>query len=313
MIRRCFTLPAVALSFALSLVLAAPASAATKTTTLVPKKTSSGSDAVPVRKATPVEKPSSANPYVLDPSGRAPQVRAAAAILIDANSGEVLLDANADARRPVASTQKLLTSLVVVEAGSLTQDVQVASADTWTEPSMLYIKPGEVYTRQKLVQILLVHSMNDVARCLARDNAGSVEDFAYRMNAKAQQLGMSNSHFLNPNGLPIDGQYSTARDMSKVAMAAYRNRFIRNTVCMKSMTWRYNDGREKSFDTTNRVLKNYTLCNGMKTGYTNAAGHCLISSASDGRRDVIAVVLGAGRDAIWADSYRLLAWGLNKR
>jgi D-alanyl-D-alanine carboxypeptidase (penicillin-binding protein 5/6) len=121
---------------------------------------------------------------------------------------------------------------------------------------------------------------------------------------------MTRSHFVNPNGLPTPGQYSTARDMAKVAFAAYRNRTIRGMVCMKTLTWQYPDGRTKTFESTNKVLKNFPLCNGMKTGYTEAAGHCLISSASNGNREVIAVVLGGNRENIWVDSYRLLAWGL---
>jgi D-alanyl-D-alanine carboxypeptidase (penicillin-binding protein 5/6) len=291
------------LFFALSLAFAGNAAAAQKKST-PSAKPAAKSGVSEKKKAAPAEV------YSVDPSGKPPEVRAAAYILLDANTGQVLLESNADAQRPVASTQKLLTSLIVAESGNLAEVVRVEAPDTWTEPSMLYIKPGETYSRLKLMQILLVHSMNDVARCLARDNAGSVEEFAQRMNAKARQLGMFNSHFLNPNGLPAPGQYSTARDMSKVGMAAYRNRVLRNTVSMKTMNWTFSDGRVKTFETTNRVLKNYALCNGMKTGYTNAAGFCLISSASNGNRDVIAVVLGAQKGAIWTDSYRLLAWGL---
>ena len=175
--------------------------------------------------------------------------------------------------------------------------------------SKLYLKTGEVYERGQLLQILLVKSMNDVARCLARDNAGSLEAFAAKMNAKARQLGMTNSHFVNPNGLPMPGQYSTARDMARVAMAAYRNGTIRSIVRLRTLNFQYADGRVRSFNNTNQVLKNFPLCNGMKTGYTEAAGHCLISSASHNGRDVISVVLGDSKK-IWADSYRLLAWGL---
>jgi D-alanyl-D-alanine carboxypeptidase (penicillin-binding protein 5/6) len=209
----------------------------------------------------------------------------------------------------VASTQKLLTGLIIAEEGGLDRPVRVAASDTDAEPSKLYIKPGEVYERGKLLQILLVKSMNDVARCLARDNAGSIDAFAEKMNARAAQLGMRNSNFVNPNGLPAPGQYSTARDLSKVAMAAYRNRTIRSLVSQKSVTWRYNDGRVRTFESTNKVLRQWPLCNGMKTGYTNAAGHCLISSASYGGRDVIAIILGG--KAVWNDSYRMLAWGLS--
>jgi len=229
---------------------------------------------------------------------------------MDARTGEVLHEKNADQLRPVASTQKLLTALIVAESGGLDEIVTVKSPDTWAEPSKLYLKAGEQYQRYKLLQILLVKSMNDVARCLARDNAGSVEEFAAKMNAKARTLGMANSNFVNPNGLPAAGQYSTARDMAKVAMAAYRSPIIRNIVRLRNVTWNYNDGRSRTFENTNRVLLNYALCNGMKTGYTEAAGHCLISSASHGGRDVIVVVLGDNKQ-VWNDSYRLLNWGLS--
>jgi D-alanyl-D-alanine carboxypeptidase (penicillin-binding protein 5/6) len=188
--------------------------------------------------------------------------------------------------------------------------VKIVTSDTWAEPSKLYIKAGDVYRRGDLLKILLVKSMNDVARALARDNAGSVANFAKKMNARADELGMSNSHFINPNGLPEPGQYSTARDMAKVAMAAYRNRTIRELVRLKEIDWRYPNGKVTTFKNTNRVLRNYASCNGMKTGYTEASGFCLISSAEIGGRAVIAVVLGDTRDSIWTDSYKLLAWGL---
>jgi len=277
-----------------------PATAATKK----PTKRAATTTATP-KKSEPVE------PYPVEEPGAPPRVHAASAIVLDAAKGTILHEIDADRPRPVASTQKLLTALIIAEAGNLDDPVRVAAPDTWAEPTMLYIKPGEVYPRRRLLEVLLVKSMNDVARCLARDNAGSVEAFALKMNARAQQLGMTSSHFVNPNGLPTPGQYSTARDMARVAAAAYRNPTIRSIVRVKELVWRYNDGRVKTFTNTNRVLKNYALCNGMKTGYTEASGFCLISSASNGSRDVIVVVLGDGRESIWLDSYRLLAWGLS--
>jgi D-alanyl-D-alanine carboxypeptidase (penicillin-binding protein 5/6) len=201
--------------------------------------------------------------------------------------------------------------LIIAESGDLDRKITIQASDTWAEPSKLYLKPGEVYSRYQLLQILMVKSMNDVARALARDNAGSVEAFADRMNARARQLGMMNSYFLNPNGLPAPGQFSTARDMARMAQVAYQNRTIRNIVNLRTLSFQYADGRVKEFSNTNRVLKNYALCNGMKTGYTNAAGFCLISSGSNGGRDIITVVLGSKREEIWTDSYRLLAWGLS--
>jgi len=262
------------------------------------------------RPASRTQSPGIAEPFAIEQDGAAPVIRAAAYIVVDANSGRVLHEHNADATRPVASTQKLLTGLIVAEDGDLDRIVRVQPTDTDAEPSKLYFKAGETYSRYRLLEVFLIHSMNDVARALARDNAGSLAAFADRMNAKAQMLGMRNSNFVNPNGLPAEGQYSTARDMSKVALAAYRNRLIRGIVNQKFCNWTYNSGRTVTFTTTNLVLKNYALCNGMKTGYTEAAGHCLISSASYGGKDVICVVLGDSK-MIWTDSYRLLNWALS--
>jgi len=289
------------LSLAFSLVVCPPSALAAT------KKTKKTVPAPAVAKKAPA--PAT---FPLDPQfDGVPDVTAGSVIVVDAVSGQVLHEVNADQRRPVASTQKLLTALIIAEDGGLEEKIRVEASDTWVEPTMLYIKPGNVYSRRSFLNILLVHSMNDVARALARDNAGSVENFADKMNARAAALGMRNSHFLNPNGLPAPGQYSTARDMARVAMFAYRNRAIREMVCQKSMLWHYNDGRTRLFQTTNKVLKSYPFCNGMKTGYTEAAGRCLISSASRDGRHVLVVVLGDGRD-ITTDSYRLLAWGLSR-
>ncbi len=238
-----------------------------------------------------------------------PVVSAGSAIVVDAATGKVLHAINADQRRPVASTQKLLTALLVAESGDLDEKVRVEASDTWAEPTKLYIKPGDVYSRYDFLNILLVKSMNDVARALARDNAGSVEAFADKMNARAVQMGMSQSNFANPNGLPAPGQYSTARDMARLALVAYRNRILRGIMCQKAITWHYNDGRVTTFSNTNAVLKKFEPCNGMKTGTTNAAGRCLISSASHGGRDIIVVILG-DNSRVWMDSHRLLLWGL---
>ena len=261
---------------------------------------------VPVDDADPASDPA----LVADISGGIPATRAASVFVTDANTGRILYEKNADEQRPPASTQKLMTAILIVEAGNLDKQVTVQVSDTWAEPVMLHIKPGEVYTRRDLLRVLLVHSPNDVARCLARDNAGSIEAFAARMNAKAAALGMMHSHFVNPNGLPIPGQYSTARDMARLARAAYQSPTIRSIVSEKSVFFRYASGRVTEFKNTNRVLRGYPYCNGMKTGYTEAAGHCLISSGSNNGRDVIVVVMGDNQH-VWQDSCSLLAWGLS--
>jgi D-alanyl-D-alanine carboxypeptidase (penicillin-binding protein 5/6) len=246
----------------------------------------------------------------IDPA-KPPAVHAQSVIVIDASDGKVLYEKNADVERTIASTTKLLTALLIVESGNLDQEVTVEPIDTVCEPTKLYFKPGEHYDRRSLLFALLVHSCNDVARCLARDNAGSIFQFASKMDQRAHQLGALNSEFANPNGLPSPGeeQHSTARDLSRIARVAYANPLIRQIVDTKTLVFQYADGRTREFTNTNKVLGRYPLCNGMKTGYTDAAGHCLVSSAANGNRTVISVCLGDNQ-SIWNDSQRLLMWAL---
>ncbi len=243
-------------------------------------------------------------------SSGVPATRAAAVIVVDARTGAVLYEKNADSQRAAASTQKLLTALVVAERGYLDRPVTVMPVDTYAEPTKLNIKAGETYQRIDLLRALLVKSCNDVARCLARDAGGDLDSFAELMNEKARSLGATNSHFMNPNGLPIPGQYSTARDLSLIARAAYANPTIRSIVRLPNLVFRYADGRTRELENTNKVLKRLPYCNGMKTGYTDAAGHCLISSGARPGRDVIAVVLGDNTPNVWTDSAALLSWAL---
>src|SRR5258705_1954606 len=242
------------------------------------------------------------------PSGAVPNTRANSVVVVDARTGAVLHEKNADQPRPAASTQKLLTALIVAETGYLDRPVRVEPIDTFAEPVRLNIRPGEVYQRIDLLRALLVKSPNDVARCLARDNAGSIEAFADRMNAKAQLLGATHSHFLNPNGLPIPGQYSTARDLAVIARAAYANPTIRSIVCLPQLVFRYANGRTRELENTNKVLKRLPYCNGMKTGYTEAAGHCPIASGTIPGRDVNVVPLGDRKAGVGQGASPCVFW-----
>jgi D-alanyl-D-alanine carboxypeptidase (penicillin-binding protein 5/6) len=231
-------------------------------------------------------------------------------IVVDANTGKTLYEKNADQIRPPASTQKLLTALIVAESGFLDRPVTVQPIDTMAEPVKLNIKAGDTYQRIDLLRALLVKSPNDVARCLARDNAGSVEAFAEVMNRRARELGAVHSHFVNPNGLPVPDQYSTARDLVLIARSAYANPTIRSIVCLPQLVFRYASGRTRELENTNKLLRRLPYCNGMKTGYTDAAGKCLIASGTRPGRDVIVVVLGDSSSHVWRDASALLSWGL---
>lgn len=240
-----------------------------------------------------------------------PKIHAESAILFDANTGRVLYKKNENSPRAVASTQKLLTALLVVEAGNLSKTVTIEKSDTRAEPTKLYLTPGDTYTRRELLTALLVKSPNDVALALARDNAGSVEAFAKKMNARMRQLGGKDSYFVTPNGLPAKNQHSTARDMARVARTVYFHPEIRKIVCLKTHTFHYANGKTKKLRNTNRVLRKYDFCNGMKTGYTRAAGFCLVASGSHQGKEVIALVYGDAKSHVWDDSAKLLAYGLD--
>jgi D-alanyl-D-alanine carboxypeptidase (penicillin-binding protein 5/6) len=242
--------------------------------------------------------------------GSIPKTGAVSVIVINAANGQVLYEKNADQIRAPASTTKLLTGLIVAESGNLDRPVTVAQTDTLAEPVKLNIKPGEVYQRFDLLRALLVKSPNDVARCLARDNGGSIEAFAEKMNQRAFAAGARNSHWVNPNGLPDARQYSTARDLSTIARVAYANPTIRSIVCLPQLMFRYANGRTRELQNTNQLLKRLPYCNGMKTGYTEAAGKCLIASGSRPGKDIIVVVLGDSHSGVWRDAGNLLAWAL---
>lgn len=246
------------------------------------------------------------------PSNAPPSIAGQSSIVIDIASGRVLYAKNADQQRAVASTQKLITALCVLDAGNLDKPVTIQASDGACEPTKLYVKPGEVYTRRQLLKVLVVKSANDIARVLARDVGGSQAGFANLMNRKCRQLGMRNSHFRNPHGLTEPGQYSTARDMAIAARAAYASPVIRSYTATKSFTFRFNNGRTRLLKNTNKVLRMLPYCNGMKTGTTNASGRCLVSSGSLNGRSVIAVVLKSNSANIWTDSTKLLRWALER-
>jgi D-alanyl-D-alanine carboxypeptidase (penicillin-binding protein 5/6) len=256
--------------------------------------------------------PPSTSTLAIYPS-TAPVTVASSAIMIDARTGSTIFFKNPDVRRPVASTQKLLTALLVAEHGTLDSRVRVAADDCAVEPTKLGVRSGEVYTKRELLGAMLVHSCNDAAVCLARNDAGSVGAFARLMNAKALSLGAANSHFINPNGLPNSRQFSTARDMARIAFAAYHNSTLRQFIRLPGLIFTFNSGRQRFLEPTNKLVTRSPIFTGMKTGYTGTSGRCLISSASNGEREIILVQLGGTHHVLWDDAERLLLWGLDSR
>lgn len=232
------------------------------------------------------------------------------AAVIDGETMQFYHKKEAEARVPVASTQKLMTALVICQAGDLDGFAEVPEAVLNVEPTVVGVKPGERYSRRQLLTSLLVKSGNDIAATLAIDNAGSIEAFAEKMNAFARYIGMTDSHFINPHGLPAEGQYSTARDIAIAAFEAYQIPDIRRMVESKTYDFVFNDGRVYTLHNTNRLLGELEGCNGMKTGFTYAAGNCLVCSISMNGEDRISVVLKSARPQVSQDSEALLKWSL---
>jgi len=237
---------------------------------------------------------------------------AQSAALVDSYSGEFLYTKNPDAKQYPASSTKILTALIVIEAGNLDQLVTVAPEDTKVEPSSLDLKPGQQFTRRQLLFGMLLKSANDVAMCLARDNAGSVPAFAEKMDQRAAELGATNSHFVNPHGLHDPNHYTTAHDLVLIARAAMQQPLFRQIVSTIYYTWRTPNGVVDELRNHNRLLRHFAGCNGLKTGYTRAAQQVLVSSALRGGHEVISVVLHTDKPGIWVDSKTLLTYGLIK-
>jgi serine-type D-Ala-D-Ala carboxypeptidase (penicillin-binding protein 5/6) len=251
---------------------------------------------------------------LLAPGARSQDLPLAAqsAALVDSYSGEFLYTKNADAKQYPASSTKILTALIVIEAGNLDQLVTVAPEDTKVEPSSLDLKPGQQFTRRQLLFGMLLKSANDVAMCLARDNAGSIPAFAEKMDLRAAELGATSSHFVNPHGLHDPNHYTTAHDLVLIARAAMQQPLFRQIVSTIYYTWRAPNGQVNELRNHNRLLRHFAGCNGLKTGYTRAAQQVLVSSALRGGHEVISVVLHTDKPGIWVDSKTLLTYGLIK-
>jgi D-alanyl-D-alanine carboxypeptidase (penicillin-binding protein 5/6) len=241
-----------------------------------------------------------------------PNVVAQSAAVIDSLTGDFLFLKNENAIQYPASSTKILTALLVIEAGNLDQPVTVDLSDTQVEPTKLDLQPGEQYTRRQLLYGLMLKSANDVAMTLARDNAGSIQAFAEKMNRRAIELGATSSHFANPNGLHDASHYTTAHDLALIARAAMQQPFFRRLVGTIYYAWKSPKGVISQLRNHNRLLRHFAGCNGLKTGYTRAAQQVLVSSALREGHEVICVVLHTDKPGIWEDSKMLLTYGLLK-
>ena len=227
---------------------------------------------------------------------------AESAILLDAQTGRVLYEKQADKQSLIASTTKIMTALVVCEQINVLDRVRIPQEAVGIEGSSMYLKAGEVMTVQELLYGLMLRSGNDAAVALAIYCGGTVEGFAELMNDKAHRLGMNDTHFVNPNGLDAPGHYSTARDMAKLAAYAMENPIFAQTVSTKTV-----QAANRTLCNHNKLLWSLEGAEGVKTGFTKAAGRILVSSCSRQGRRLIAVTINDPND--WQDHKQLMDSG----
>ncbi|OXM88110.1 D-alanyl-D-alanine carboxypeptidase family protein [Paenibacillus rigui] len=235
-------------------------------------------------------------------------IHAEAAALIDVSSGRILYSTQGDKSMRIASLTKIMTAIVAIEHGKLSDQVTVSRNAAGKEGSSIYLKLGEEMSLQHLLYGMMLRSGNDAATAIAEHVGGSVEGFAYMMNEKARLIGMDRSSFKNPSGLDEEGHYSTANDMAKLTAYALRNPVFRDIVKTKvKKAPNPNESWDYTWLNKNKMLNLYDGADGVKTGYTKVAKRCLVSSATRNGQQLAVVTLNDPDD--WSDHSRLLDYG----
>ncbi len=242
-----------------------------------------------------------------------PTISAKYAIIRDVETGRILWGKNINIKKPMASTTKIMTAILAIEKGNLNEMVTVTPTACNIGGSSIWLKPGEQLTMKELLYGMMLKSGNDAATAVAQHIAGSVPDFVKMMNAKAIEIGAYNTSFANPHGLDDHNHYSTALDLSIIAAYALKIPFFSEIVKTKEITIsRYNQGGKRYLRNINKLLWKYPEADGVKTGYTSRAGHCLVASATLNDWQLVSVILKCpSRYTLWNDSIELLEYGFS--
>ena len=210
----------------------------------------------------------------------------------------------------MASTTKIMTALLTIEAGDLDKPFTVDSYAVQVEGTAMGLKPGDIVTRRALVYGMMLPSGNDAANAAAVNISGSLSAFAQKMNEKAKQLGMTNTNFVNPSGLDADGHYTTAYDLAILTQAALQNPLFREVCRQREFQVDFgNPPYTRTLKNSNKLLRFYPDCIGVKTGFTDNARRCLVSAAEKNGVTLIAVTLNDPDD--WDDHTALLEYGFS--
>ncbi|MBE7025431.1 MAG: D-alanyl-D-alanine carboxypeptidase [Ruminococcaceae bacterium] len=233
-----------------------------------------------------------------------PEVSAKSAIVLEYTGGTVVYAKNAEERLPMASTTKIMTALVALEKGVLSDTVTVGANAAGVEGSSMYLRQGEKLTLEELLYGLMLTSGNDAAVAISEHIAGSEAAFAEMMTARAVELGCTNTRFKNANGLPDEEHYTTALELARITGKALENETFRKIVSSQSVRI-----GNRTLSNHNKLLSLYEGAIGVKTGFTKAAGRTLVSAAERGGITLIAVTLNAPDD--WDDHAKMLDYGFS--
>ncbi|SDW31855.1 D-alanyl-D-alanine carboxypeptidase family protein [Paenibacillus sp. CF384] len=230
------------------------------------------------------------------------------AALIDVESGRILYSYNGDKPMLIASLTKIMTAIVAIEHGKLTDKVKTSIRAAGKEGSSIYLQRGEEMSLQNMLYGLMLRSGNDAATAIAEHVGGTEEGFVHMMNEKAQMLGLSNSQFMNPSGLDAEGHYSSANDLARLTAYAMKNPVFKEIVKTKEKKApNPNDSWDYQWRNKNKMLTMYEGADGVKTGYTKKSLRTLVSSATRNGQQLVAVTLNDGDD--WQDHRKLLDFG----
>lgn len=239
-----------------------------------------------------------------------PVISAEGAVLIDVDSNRILYSKNPGEKMRIASLTKIMTAIVAIENGNLTDTVKISDRAYGVEGSSIYLRKGEKLSLEDMLYGLMLRSGNDAATAIAEHIGGSVEGFVFMMNEKAAFLGMENTHFRNPHGLDQKNQYSTPRDMAILTAYALKNPVFKEIVSTKVKTVPL-EGKswDRKWYNKNKMLYKYQWADGVKTGYTSLAKRCLASSATKNGKQIAIITLSAPDD--WNDHIKLFEYGFN--
>ncbi|HQA64739.1 MAG TPA: D-alanyl-D-alanine carboxypeptidase family protein [Bacillota bacterium] len=236
------------------------------------------------------------------------ETSARAAVVMDVNSNRILYSKNMDEKMAMASTTKIMTTLVAIESGRLDEKVTISKRASYMEGSSIYLREGEVHTVNDLLYAIMLRSGNDAATAVAEHIGGSAEGFAEMMNKKAREIGANNTRFANPHGLDAEGHYTTARDLALITSYALKNPLFSTIVSSKKkvMEGPPSENWDRVMINKNKMLWQFDGGDGVKTGFTKKAGRCLVSSATREGMRLVCVVLNCG--PMWDESSALLEY-----